>query len=168
MPIRKITIAGCGLIGGSLGSALRSAGFQGKITGCDQPEVLDKALRLGAIDEAEPTLQSAVGDADVVVLATPISAILALLPVVARSSPAHALITDTGSTKVGNRERRQKRCSEPPRHNDSCQDIPSPAKNAQASSRPTLICSAASNGCSRQLHYSRWIRARRPLTSWSG
>jgi prephenate dehydrogenase len=100
MPIRKITIAGCGLIGGSLGSALRTSGFQGKITGCDQPEVLDKALRLGAIDNSEPALESAVQDADLVVLATPISSILALLPVVASNAPAHALITDTGSTKA--------------------------------------------------------------------
>lgn len=100
MPIRKITIAGCGLIGGSLGSALRSSGFQGKIAGCDRPEVLDKALRLGAIDSAEPALESAVQDADLIVLATPISSILALLPLVARNAPAHALITDTGSTKA--------------------------------------------------------------------
>jgi prephenate dehydrogenase len=100
MPISKITIAGCGLIGGSRGSALRGAGFQGSITGCDQPEVLDKALRLGAIDEAEPELLSAVRDADLVVLATPISSILALLPMVARNTPAHTLITDTGSTKA--------------------------------------------------------------------
>ena len=100
MPIRKITIAGCGLIGGSLGAGLRTSGFAGKITGVDRPEVLDKALRLGAIDVAEPALENAVHDADLVVLATPISSILALLPVVARHSPAHALITDTGSTKA--------------------------------------------------------------------
>ena len=100
MPIRKITIAGCGLIGGSLGAGLRTAGFAGKITGVDRPEILDKALRLGAIDFAEPALENAVHDADVVVLATPISSILALLPVVARHCPAHALITDTGSTKA--------------------------------------------------------------------
>jgi len=36
----------------------------------------------------------------VIVLATPISSILTLLPVVAKHAPAHALITDTGSTKV--------------------------------------------------------------------
>ncbi len=100
MPIRKITIAGCGLIGGSLGAGLRTAGFAGKITGVDRPEVLDKALRLGAIDVAEPALENAVHYADLVVLATPISSILALLPVVARHSPANALITDTGSTKA--------------------------------------------------------------------
>jgi prephenate dehydrogenase len=100
MQISKITIVGCGLIGGSLGSALRTAGFRGRITGSDAPEVLEKAVRLGAIDVASPGIESAVQDADVIVLATPISWILALLPVVVEHAPAHALITDTGSTKV--------------------------------------------------------------------
>ncbi len=100
MSIRKITIAGCGLIGGSLGSALRSAGFPGTIIGCDQPQVLEKAMRLGAIDTAEPELERAVRDADLVVLATPISSILALLPAAARHAPPQTLFTDTGSTKA--------------------------------------------------------------------
>jgi prephenate dehydrogenase len=100
MQISKIAIVGCGLIGGSLGSALRTSGFRGGITGSDTPEVLEKAVRLGAIDFAAPAIESAVQDADVVVLATPISSILALLPVVAKHAPAHALVTDTGSTKV--------------------------------------------------------------------
>lgn len=100
MPLRKLTLVGCGLIGGSLGAAVRTAGFTGRVIGCDRPEVLDKALRLGAIDEAAPSLESGLADADVVVLATPISAILSLLPVAARHAPGSALITDTGSTKA--------------------------------------------------------------------
>jgi prephenate dehydrogenase len=100
MQISKIAIVGCGLIGGSLGSALRTSGFRGGITGSDAPEVLEKAVRLGAIDFAAPAIESAVQDADLIVLATPISSILALLPVVAKHAPAHALVTDTGSTKV--------------------------------------------------------------------
>jgi prephenate dehydrogenase len=100
MQISKIAIVGCGLIGGSLGSALRTSGFRGGIAGSDALEVLEKAVRLGALDFAAPAIESAVQDADVIVLATPISSILALLPVVAEHAPAHALITDTGSTKV--------------------------------------------------------------------
>jgi len=100
MQISKIAIVGCGLIGGSLGSALRTSGFRGEITGSDAPDVLEKAVRLGAIDFAATAIESAVQDADVIVLATPISSILALLPVVAKHAPAHALVTDTGSTKV--------------------------------------------------------------------
>jgi len=100
MQISKIAIVGCGLIGGSLGSALRTSGFRGGIAGSDAPEILEKAVRLGAINFAAPAIESAVQDADVIVLATPISSILALLPVVAEHAPAQALITDTGSTKV--------------------------------------------------------------------
>ena len=100
MQISKIAIVGCGLIGGSLGSALRASGFRGGIAGSDAPEILEKALRLGAIDNAAPTVESAIQDADVIVLATPISSILALLPLVAEHAPVHALVTDTGSTKV--------------------------------------------------------------------
>jgi prephenate dehydrogenase len=100
MPISKIAIVGCGLIGGSLGSALRASGFRGRVVGRDAPEVLEKALRLGAIDCGSPAVEDAVHDADVIVLATPISSILTLLPVVAEQAAAHALITDTGSTKV--------------------------------------------------------------------
>ena len=90
MQISKIAIVGCGLIGGSLGSALRASGFRGGIAGSDASEVLEKAVRLGAIDFAAPTVESAVQDADVIVLATPISSILALLPVVAEHAPVLA------------------------------------------------------------------------------
>ena len=43
MPIHQITIVGTGLIGGSLGLALRPAGFSGTIVGCDKPAVIEIA-----------------------------------------------------------------------------------------------------------------------------
>jgi prephenate dehydrogenase len=49
MPIRQITIIGTGLIGGSLALALRKHGFRGRIVGCDQPSILARAKRIGAI-----------------------------------------------------------------------------------------------------------------------
>ena len=49
MPIRQITIIGTGLIGGSLALALRKHGFRGRIVGCDQPNILARAKRAGAI-----------------------------------------------------------------------------------------------------------------------
>ena len=56
MPIRQITIVGTGLIGGSLGLALKKRGFNGRIVGCDRAPVLERALRLGAIDDGLPQL----------------------------------------------------------------------------------------------------------------
>src|SRR5204862_751281 len=47
--LRQITIVGTGLIGGSLGLALRKNGFRGKIVGCDRKAVLARAKRMGAI-----------------------------------------------------------------------------------------------------------------------
>lgn len=100
MAIHRIAIVGCGLIGGSIGCALRASGFKGAIAGNDAPAVLEDALRLGAIDAAEPSLERALRHADVIVLATPVSAILSLLPLMAKHAPPQALITDTGSTKA--------------------------------------------------------------------
>jgi prephenate dehydrogenase len=49
LAIRQITIIGTGLIGGSLGLALRKSGFRGTIVGCDRPAVLARAKKVGAI-----------------------------------------------------------------------------------------------------------------------
>ena len=99
MSIRQITIVGTGLIGGSLGLALRRHGFQGTIVGCDKPEVLEAAITRGAIDRGGTDIKEAVRDSDVVVLATPVGAILSLFEKLAPTLPLGTLITDTGSTK---------------------------------------------------------------------
>jgi prephenate dehydrogenase len=99
MSIQQITIVGTGLIGGSLGLALRQHGFQGTIVGCDKPEVLERALTRGAIDRGGTDAKQAVRDSDVVVLATPVGAILSLFEKIAPTLPPATLIADTGSTK---------------------------------------------------------------------
>ena len=48
----KLVIFGVGLIGGSLGLALKKHKFQGKIIGCDSAGVMDRARSRGAIDDA--------------------------------------------------------------------------------------------------------------------
>jgi prephenate dehydrogenase len=99
MPIRQITIVGTGLIGGSLGLALRKYGFTGTIVGCDKPLVLDAALERKAIDRAETELERAVPGSDVIVFATPVGCILSQFEAIAPMLPATTLVTDTGSTK---------------------------------------------------------------------
>jgi prephenate dehydrogenase len=101
----QITIIGTGLIGGSLGLALRRSGFAGRIVGCDAPEVLQQAKACGAIDAAEPDLRAAVAGSDLVVIATPVRTTINLLPHVAEVCEPNALITDTGSTKAAIAER---------------------------------------------------------------
>jgi prephenate dehydrogenase len=99
MAIRQITIVGTGLIGGSFGLALRQRGFDGKIIGCDTPEVLDIAISRGAVDRGGTNIKEAVLDSDVVVFATPLGAILSLFEKLAPTLSPTTLVTDTGSTK---------------------------------------------------------------------
>lgn len=99
MDIRQITIIGTGLIGGSLGLALKKHGFVGRIVGCDKPLVLAQAKRTGAIDIGIMDLKQAVYGSDVIVLATPVGAVLDLMEQVGPMVPPHVLLTDVGSTK---------------------------------------------------------------------
>lgn len=93
-----LLIVGVGLIGGSLGLAARQAtGW--RVRGLDRPEVLEEALRRGALDEGVPDLATACRGVSLVLLAAPVGAILTLLPELVRHLDGQTLITDTGSTK---------------------------------------------------------------------
>jgi len=95
-----VVIVGVGLIGGSVGLALRDRGRALRVVGVGRdPGRLDEALRLGAIDEGTTDLARASAGADVVVVCTPVDRIAADVVRAAGSSPAEALVTDAGSTK---------------------------------------------------------------------
>jgi prephenate dehydrogenase len=98
--LRQITIIGTGLIGGSLGLALRKNKFKGKIIGCDRPEVLRRAKRIHAIDHGTSDPLSACDGSDVIVLATPVGAVIELIDRLARRLNPNAILTDVGSTKL--------------------------------------------------------------------
>src|SRR6266699_3543179 len=106
--IRQITIIGTGLIGGSLGLALRKNGFRGRIVGCDQTNVLTRAKRVGAIHRGISDPIKACDGSDVVVLATPVGAIIELLERLALKLSDKTLFTDVGSTKAQILARAQK------------------------------------------------------------
>jgi prephenate dehydrogenase len=105
MPIRQITIIGTGLIGGSLGLALRKKKFAGRIVGCDRESALERARARGAIDNGSPNPGDAVRGSQLVILATPVLAIVDLIERVGPVLPAKALLTDVGSTKTAVVER---------------------------------------------------------------
>jgi prephenate dehydrogenase len=105
MSIRQITIIGTGLIGGSLGLALKKHKFRGRIIGCDREAALEHAHARGAIDEGIPDPGDAVRGSQVIVLATPVLAILDLIERLGPVLPAKTLLTDVGSTKVAVTER---------------------------------------------------------------
>ena len=99
--INRVTILGTGLIGGSFALALRKYTTNMRIFGWDRAEVAKEAQARGAIDQAfSGNLAPALQDADLIYIALPIGATIDLLPEVARHAPAHALVTDVGSTKV--------------------------------------------------------------------
>ncbi len=100
MLVEKVTIIGVGLLGGSLAASLKRTGCASEITGVDTPDVLTKALEMGIIDKTHQNPEEGVRGADMVVLATPISSILTLIPHLASHFKPGALVTDVGSTKV--------------------------------------------------------------------
>jgi len=98
-PFKRITIVGLGLIGGSWGLALKARGVASRRVGCDRPEVLERALDTGVVDEGTSDALAAARDADLVILATPVGPILDLLQQLKGAVSPRALITDVGSTK---------------------------------------------------------------------
>jgi len=93
--VRRVCILGTGLIGASLGMALREVGWW--VAGWDpHPEALTTALARGAVDEAASSVEEAVAKADLVVLAGPLEAALATLA----QLETNALVTDVAGVKV--------------------------------------------------------------------
>ena len=93
-----VTIIGTGLIGGSMALTLKEKGFATKVMGVDASEQhLTQALALGIIDEAH-TLQNAVSQSDLIIIATPINAAENLLPQILDIATSQ-VVMDVGSTK---------------------------------------------------------------------
>jgi prephenate dehydrogenase len=93
-----VAIIGVGLIGGSVARDLRRTGFATRITGVGStPERSKIAVNLGLVDRTAP-LETAVREADLVILAIPVDRIVTLLPRVLDLVDKQ-VVTDMGSTK---------------------------------------------------------------------
>ncbi len=97
-----VAIIGLGLIGGSLGMALKRAGLADLVVvGYDKGwGIGGKAQRAGAIDRSARDPRSAVREASLVVIATPILSIRTVMEEIASELPEGCVVTDTGSAKV--------------------------------------------------------------------
>ncbi len=96
----RVTIAGVGLIGGSLALAARAAGLIGEVTGYGRSEAnLVTALHRGIIDRYTLDALDAVRDADLLLLAVPVRAIAALARACAPALRPGTLVSDAGSVK---------------------------------------------------------------------
>ena len=98
---QRLVIYGVGLLGGSLGMAVRRRAMAGRIVGLGRSlERLERARQLGAIDECHTTPQAALAGADALVLALPPRQIRERLADLAELIPAGAFVTDVGSVKA--------------------------------------------------------------------
>ena len=99
--IRRLSLVGLGLLGGSVAKAARGLRLADEIVAVGRDrERLEPALRDGMVDRVTTDLADGVGGADFCLLATPVATLTALLPAVWAALPADAVLTDVGSTKA--------------------------------------------------------------------
>jgi len=105
MEMQRVTIIGLGLIGGSVGLALKKALKKAKVTGVElvghdrDPETATGAKRRGAVDKTDWSLLRAVEKASLVIVATPVMAVKEVFSQIATVLPEGCVVTDTCSTK---------------------------------------------------------------------
>jgi prephenate dehydrogenase len=97
---RQLTILGVGLLGGSIGLAVRSAAPDCRIVGFGHRKAsLERALEIGAVDRIDLDPASSVAGSDLVILCTPVGLFGQILGQISASLAPGALVTDVGSTK---------------------------------------------------------------------
>ncbi len=97
--IQTVSVIGTGLMGGSMALALRQSNPQIEVIGFDEPGVLTLALKKGSISSAAASLKEAISKADLVIVATPLSASLSLVREMAPFLKSGAIVHDLCSVK---------------------------------------------------------------------
>lgn len=99
--IERICIIGLGLMGGSFALALKNRGFEGTIAGYDiSAKCREEALRARAIDTAAGSLEEAVSDAQLTIIAAPVSGYEIILKKIGPFLCPNSIVTDIGSVKA--------------------------------------------------------------------
>ncbi|HXG48759.1 MAG TPA: prephenate dehydrogenase/arogenate dehydrogenase family protein [Methylomirabilota bacterium] len=97
----KVTLVGVGLLGGSLGLALRQRRLAGQVAGyVRRAESVKECEALGVVDRADTDLWRAVEQASLVVLCTPIAQMRDLMEKMLPKLAPGAVVTDVGSVKA--------------------------------------------------------------------
>ena len=97
--MQRVCVIGLGLMGGSLGLALRQRGLAAHVVGCGREALLRRAVALGAIDSGSTDAGEAAAESDFIFLCTPVETSIRLMREIAPRLKPGALITDVGSTK---------------------------------------------------------------------
>lgn len=96
----QLGVIGCGLMGGSFALAVKRAGLVKRVVGYSKsPSTVERAKRLGVIDEAAESALMAISGSDLVLLAVPVGAIEATLKAIRHLVDPSMLVMDVGSTK---------------------------------------------------------------------
>lgn len=99
---QKISIIGVGLLGGSIGLAVRRRKLAKEVAGyVRRAASLKDCEKAGAVDYATTDLLAAVSGADLVILCTPLAQMRALVQRIAPALKRGAIVTDVGSVKAG-------------------------------------------------------------------
>ncbi len=100
MQFDQITVVGVGLIGGSVGLAVRARKLASRVVGVGRdPKTLARGVELGALDSCSTNLVEAVKNADLVVVCTPVDRIAHVIVEAAPHVRPSTVFTDAGSTK---------------------------------------------------------------------
>jgi prephenate dehydrogenase len=96
----KVAIIGVGLLGGSVGLALKDREMCGKIVGLGRSSAsIEAGLKIGAIDESADELIDAAAGADLIVVSTPVGAVPGIIEEMESLLEDECIITDVGSAK---------------------------------------------------------------------
>ena len=99
--MRRLAVIGTGLIGTSVALAAKRAG-RTEVVGYDpEPEALAAAVRRGAVDTRAGSLDAAVAEAELAIVAAPVAELGPQVRAVLEAAPEACTVTDVGSTKVG-------------------------------------------------------------------
>jgi len=98
--IKTVAIVGTGLIGGSIGLALKSGRTKYKVIGIGRRwPSLRLAKKMGAVDEITLDMAKGIKKADLVILAAPVATIIRHIRMIAQVITPGTIVTDVGSTK---------------------------------------------------------------------
>ncbi|MCL5952805.1 MAG: prephenate dehydrogenase/arogenate dehydrogenase family protein [Chloroflexi bacterium] len=101
MPKSRVTVVGLGLIGGSLGLALKKSNLEVEIIGHDKDSnAASRALKRGAVDKTEWNLINACDQAGLIILALPLDGVRDTLAALKPYLEPGVIVTDTATTKA--------------------------------------------------------------------
>lgn len=98
--IEKLAILGTGLLGSSIGLALKDRGYKGRIVGTSRTrDTAEMSMQMQAIDEVADNVSLAVAGANMIIVAVPLGAFESAFRAIADAKAGYAIVTDVGSTK---------------------------------------------------------------------